>query len=106
MSAHTKEAWCVCGDAGDWSASHDGIGSSEYWAIKEGDEVVALVVSHTSNLFQPPPDTSPRAHLIAAAPDLLNACWNVVLAADDSERAAAKEQARAAIAKATPEAKP
>ena len=42
----------------------------------------------------------------AAAPDLLKACWNVVLASDDSERAAAREQARAAIAKATPEAKP
>ena len=42
-----------------------------------------------------------NARLIAAAPDLLNACWNVVLAADDSERAAAKEQARAAISKAT-----
>ena len=39
--------------------------------------------------------------LIAAAPDLLAACWNVVLAADDTERVIAVEQARAAIAKAT-----
>ena len=41
------------------------------------------------------------ARLIAASPALLAACWNVVLATDDTERVIAVEQARAAIAKAT-----
>lgn len=69
---HTSGPWHIS-DSGDWSANHDGLGSSCYQGIKdELGNVVALAVAHDSEPFSEP-DTDAIARLIAAAPDLLKA---------------------------------
>lgn len=56
-------------DCGEWSASHDGIGTSCYEGIKdESGSVVALVVAHDEAWFSNP-DTGPTARRLVA-------CWN------------------------------
>lgn len=75
MSAqHTPGQWRVRPDAGDWIATYDARGSSAYEAVLADDEVVALVVARNSDPWSEPPDTAHNARLIAAAPDLLEAC--------------------------------
>ena len=72
MSAakHTPGPWRLSG-CGQWSASHDGIGSSCYEGISdEFGNVVALAVAHDSDYFSKP-DPDANARLIAVAPELL-----------------------------------
>lgn len=71
MSAHTNGPLRLTADAGDWRATHDGLGFSEYRAIVDAaGKVVALVVDHdredAANL-----DTEGNGLLFAAAPELL-----------------------------------
>ena len=68
----------ISGDTDGWSALHDGIGCSEYRAIKDADDfVVALVVDHNED-HRAQLDTKKCADLFAAAPDLLAACQNAL----------------------------
>ena len=67
---HTSGPWRTS-DSGEWTANHDGLGSSCYQGIKdELGNVVALAVAHDPNHFSDP-DTQANARLIAAAPELL-----------------------------------
>lgn len=112
------EQWSLSGDTDGWMASHDGMGSSEYRAVKNAaGTVVALVVAQSEDHWADL-DTETPGHLIAAAPELLEAAqalltaWNALLpnnklfkvgAADDLEDLEFREvnALRAAIAKAT-----
>ncbi|HEY1129155.1 MAG TPA: hypothetical protein VGF12_07110 [Roseateles sp.] len=101
----------MTGDTDGWTASHDGIGSSEYRAIKDASgTVVALVVAqsddHWANL-----DTETPGRLIAAAPDLLSALRDLEACYCDAREEMSRAErahhrnvlmaARAAVAKAT-----
>ena len=68
--------WTLTDDTDGWMASHDGLGSSEYRAVKDANgTVVALVVAHSEEHWDDL-DTETPGRLIAAAPELLAACIN------------------------------
>jgi hypothetical protein len=101
---HTPGPWRTS-DCGDWSASHDGLGSSCYQGIKDArGNVVALAVAHHPKAFSEP-DTEANARLIAAAPYLLSALQSLhaAMACYDStpEEFLALASARKAIDEAT-----
>ena len=67
---HTPGPLHVTGDTDGWSASHDGIGTSEFRAIAEADgRVVALVVAHDESHFADL-DTKSNADLFSVAPEM------------------------------------
>jgi hypothetical protein len=114
MSAkHASGPWRTS-DSGEWTANHDGLGSSCYQGIKdELGNVVALAVAHDPNHFSDP-DTQANARLIAAAPCLLDALQELTQIAsvleatclgDSRAKKNRMDRARAAIAKATGETK-
>jgi hypothetical protein len=83
MSKSTPGPWRTS-DSGEWTANHDGFGSSCYQGIKdELGNVVALAVAHDPKHFSDP-DTQANACLIAAAPDLLEALQEVVKLANQA----------------------
>ena len=112
---HTPGPWIGVDNNGkfnsdhSWTAEDDGACCSEAAPIWAGDRVVALVV-HSSDLLslRSHPSVTANAHLIAAAPDLLEAlkkCASVCAGETMSKSGliSALESARAAIAKATGE---
>lgn len=103
MSAHTQGPLRLTADAGDWRATHDGLGVSEYRAIVDASgKVAALVVDHDRENADAL-DTKSNGLLFVAAPRLLKALRMAVrqnehdmLMTDEELRAC-----RAAIARAT-----
>lgn len=75
---NTQGPWSLTGETDGWMASHDGIGSSEYRAVKDADgAVVALVVAQSEEHWADL-DTETPGRLIAAAPELLVAAKTAV----------------------------
>lgn len=51
---HTPGPLRITADAGDWSASHEGLGTSSFCGIRDGaGTVVALAVAHAPNYGDP-----------------------------------------------------
>lgn len=99
----------ITADAGDWSATHDGLGTSSYCGIRnEAGEVVALAVAHLPE-YGDPDCRSIAARIVQcvnAHDDMLRALRRAVLAlafAAESSPAMRDdyEAVSAAIAKAT-----
>jgi len=71
-------------DAGDWTASYDGLGISEYQGVCDADgTVVALVVARSRDHYAEL-DTNSYARLFAASPDLLAVLQEIVDADDEA----------------------
>lgn len=98
-----------------WPATPEDLASDHEQAIKEGagdsicrPDVCAgdIQICECSNGFEKSPsfaESISNARLIAAAPDLLEACRQSFLAWSYKDLVPAKERTRAAIAKATKE---
>lgn len=68
-----EAAWTLTSETDGWMASHDGMGSSEYRAVKDASgTVVALVVAQSDDNWADL-DTETPGRLIAALPELLEA---------------------------------
>lgn len=104
MNAHTPGPWEIVNVATDWSVDRDALGSTQSVAICDDDgKIVAFAVDYSNKPFADL--NTDHALLIAAAPDLLQAC---IYLAEGIEACGVTgvylDQARAAIAKATGEA--
>lgn len=76
---HPPGPWRITADDCDWSASHDGLGTSAYQVIRDANgTVIALAVAHSAEAMSDVP--LPHAPLIKAAPDLLHALRRAVVA--------------------------
>mgnify|MGYP003342593917 FL=1 len=72
--------------------------------VRSGDALVAVVRDHWHDEKTPEEELKTNAHLIAAAPELLELARQIVLAADDNEGDIPNDivaGARAAVHKAT-----
>jgi hypothetical protein len=112
VAQHTPGPWKAFNKDGkhvqadEWSTDCEGALTSTHAPIKAGSRVVALVVA-SSKRWPDLPDIAPDCRLIAAAPELLEACRSIVNAFDALKPSSAARTepmqinaARAAIAKA------
>lgn len=111
MSAHTPGPWVFGNWADKKQGEPDGASWVEIWSLQDGEDALPFVAcKHQDQLA--------NARLIAAAPELLEALkdmlevhgvrWEHVRADSSIPQSWVElsDKARAAIAKATPEAKP
>ena len=61
------------------------VDAQEHIGRREGDALVAVVRDHWHDEKTPEEELKANAHLIAAAPELLELARQIVLAADDNE---------------------
>ena len=102
MSRHTFTPGPWAFEPGNW-----GVASRPGWGLVDSDGLSLNVTVHgTDVLHNNDPHAEANARLIAAAPDLLEACQELMYEADfggcsRAQRDAMRDRARAAIAQAT-----
>lgn len=112
MNQFTSVRWeiinCNTSDlAEDWRVGSEKAGCSSVIPISDGKKIIAFAVHHSYGYAKQLPELEAIANLIAAAPDLLEACTAIVSWCDKNPPSGdalyCVHQARAAIAKATGE---